>query len=208
MKAFHVLSGVAAGLLLAGQVSAVTFDLTGPTQVVNQLSLSNDGVAVTLTGWDATLSQRKLHIDGDGVGVQKDASENPQIDGGGLFEGLVLEFNQIVTLDKATFTKVGKDDAFSLFVDLIPVVIADIPGGNDADTGISLVDFSKDFKVGNAALTGKFFLFSVKDASDDYKLASVNVKDKGAAAVPEPVTATLGGLSIVGLTLAVLRRRR
>lgn len=176
----------------AASAAPITFDFSGNQGKQQSIDLVQDGLGVTATGEIANGDSRDIFQDGDGLGVFDGGTENKQIDGQGIQfrETLNLEFDNLVTLLSATFTKVDSGDEFKLFVDGTQLVSdTQIP-----DSG------TFDFTSSNA--TGTVLGFSIGDSDDDYFLKSVEVQE-----VPEP-TSILGSLLVSGLGAMFYKKRR
>ena len=113
-----------------------------------------------------------------------------QIDGFGLRDLVVFDFDEAVRLTGLTFSFVDADDDFVLFV-------------GDANGALSAFRLL-DVLAGGVALdvVGRSFGIGAFDASDDFKLTSLSFD---AAPVPVPAAAPL---FLAGLGLAAAARRK
>ncbi|WP_279327059.1 PEP-CTERM sorting domain-containing protein [Crocosphaera subtropica] len=196
MKYFAPHTVVALGTILAGSfgfsdlAEATSFYLgngLNVPEVGSFFSYTKDGIGLTTTGILDNGNGRNVYRSLLGSGVTKEVlfdGDDNQIDGVGPDETLVLTFNQVVNLVSVTFSRVGDNDDFKLFVDGNQFIAADIPGGNFLDLDISNFIF-------NPSPTGTKFGFTVIDKKDDYLVKYVEVN-----AVPEPLTILGAGTAI------------
>ncbi len=190
-KAVMAATGTTVVTLAGGQAAeAITINFGGSFTNAPSISDTVDGIGYTATGFSTTdnrlVSQR---FDGLGV-VLPGVGDSRQIDGLGPDETLRLAFDQQISLVSATFSRVGFNDDFRLFVDGDVLVSADIPGGGFFDSGTGTFDFTS-FALPNR--TGSVLDFTVTGFNDDYILSSIDVEP-----VPEPLT-ILGSLSALGM---------
>ena len=188
------LSSLAAALLVFGlstSAQAITFDLTEPDPFSLAVSFvvddTTNAYSLTATGW-STDGQELVIRSSLGMGVVSYLLDDPEVDGFGPDETLRLDLGlDELVLTSATFTSVGSDDDFRLYVNgILQIPSADIP-----NNGIY---------VFNPALLGSVFAFTVAGSNDDYKLSSVTFSE-----VPEPGTLALLGMGLAGF--AVRRKR-
>ena len=170
----------------AKPAQATRFHLGGFPSLSSSFDYSKEGIDLTITA-GSTAGPRNVARGFLGVGVKGGFLDDPELDGLGPNEALFLDFNKKISLVSATFSRVGFNDDFQLFVDGDFLVEADIPGGNIFDRGIGTFRFKK-FAPDNQ---GTSFAFTVAGKNDDYFLKKVKVK-----VVPEP--ASLLGLLAVG----------
>lgn len=176
----------------SASAASITFDFSGDDGQQQFIDLVEDGLNVEARGELVDGSARDVFQDADGLGVFRGGSENIQIDGvnENRRETLNLEFDNLVTLLSATFTKVDSGDEFKLFVDGTQLISdTEIPNGGNFD-----------FTSFNA--TGTVLGFSIGDSDDDYFLKSVEVQE-----VPEP-TSILGSLLVSGLGAMFYKKRK
>ncbi|MGB3756686.1 MAG: PEP-CTERM sorting domain-containing protein [Rivularia sp. (in: cyanobacteria)] len=199
LKTLSIATAGAATIALTTAYSAsaasIMFDFSGDKGQIESYKLEKDGLNVTATGKLPNGTSRDVFQDADGFGVFRGEGENKQIDGIGVDkrETLNLEFDNLVTLLSATFTKVDTGDSFKLLVDGNQLVTNTVPGSG---TGSGTFDFTSS----NA--TGTVLGFSVNDSDDDYFLKSVEVKE-----VPEPTT-ILGSLLVSGFGAMFYKKRK
>ncbi|MEM9768254.1 MAG: PEP-CTERM sorting domain-containing protein [Cyanobacteria bacterium P01_D01_bin.71] len=175
---------------------AITFNLGGFPTVSSSFFLQEDGIGLTINGSDENGNSRSVARGPNGVGVFLDGSADDfETDGFGPDETLNLLFDSTVDLISATFSRVGFNDDFRLFVDGSATVDADIPGGNIFDFGIGTFDFTPFETIGDQ------FGFTVIGFNDDFFLKSVEVEK-----VPEP--ALMLGLGAVAAGLLAQKRSR
>jgi hypothetical protein len=181
----------------SASAASIGFNFSGTDGQQGLISFDEDGLNVEATGKIANGDPRDVFQDEDGLGVFAGGTENQQIDGVGVEfrETLSLEFNKLVTLLSATFTKVDSDgdgDEFKLLVDGNQLV---------SDTPIPS-DGTFDFTSTSYDATGTVLGFTVGDSDDDYFLKSVEVKE-----VPEPTT-ILGSLLVTGFGAMFYKKRK
>lgn len=177
---------------------AVSFNLGGSNDSRSSFSITEDGIGLTITGSAEDGSDRNVVRRLNGMGVRLPRSfDDPEIDGFGPDETLNLLFDHTVDLISATFSRVGFNDDFKLFVDGSETVDTDIPGGtfNSIDAGIGTFNFTSFMTEGNQ------FGFTVSGTNDDFFLKSVEVEK-----VPEP--ALMLGLGAVAAGLLAQRKSR
>ncbi len=182
--------------LVGGQAAeAVTFNFQGGPKTEGSIFFSEQGIGVTATAnGNGQVAQRA-----NGLGVKGGRLDSPQLDGLGKDETLELTFDQQIILTSATFSRVGFNDEFKLFVDGDKLVAADIPGGNLFDKGSGTFDFTYFAKPDR---TGSVLGFTVTDFNDDYFLSSIEVEE-----VPEPLT-ILGSLSALGMGVLLKKQQK
>lgn len=197
------ITGATLAVLGGGEVAGAfsfSFDLGGSTAVNSSFSYNTGDVGLTVTGFrdnllgGGTTSAFVVRSSG-GLGVTSvlsditDPLQIPELDGLGLDEGLQFEFDQKITINSATFSRVDSDDDFTVSVDGGGLFLSeDIPGGNLFDTGVGTFNFSA-FDAGSR--TGTLVSFSVGGNNDDYILKSIEVE-----AVPEPLTILGTGMAL------------
>jgi len=179
---------------------ATTFSLGGSLAVESSFSYEEDGIGLTVTGL-STSGPRDVVRSGLGLGVLGGFLDDPEVDGLGPNEGLQFLFDHTVSLISATFTRVGFNDDFTLFVDGDKLVSADIPGGSFFDNDFGTFNF-ESFSPDNE---GSVFTFAALGANDDFKLKRLEVEK---VAVPEPALMLgLGSVAAAGF-LAGKRSRK
>ncbi len=199
LKTFSIATAGAATIALTTAYSAsaasISFDFGGNGGQLQSFPLIEDGLGVTATGKLPNGTSRNVFQDADGLGVFRGEGENKEIDGVGVDkrETLNLNFDKLVTLLSATFTKVDTGDSFKLLVNGTKLVTDTVPG---SDIGSGTFDFTS-FKA-----TGTELGFSINDSDDDYFLKSVTVKE-----VPEPTT-ILGSLLVSGFGAMFYKKRK
>ncbi len=196
LKRLSIATAGAATIVLTTAYSAsaasISFDFSGNGGKENSFNLTKDGLTVTATGELVDGTARDVLQDGDGFGIFAGGTENKQIDGvnANKRETLNLNFDKLVTLLSATFTKVDSGDNFKLLVDGNQFISSTpIPG-------------SGTFDFTSLKATGTDLGFSINDSDDDYFLKSVTVKE-----VPEPTT-ILGSLLVSGFGAMFYKKRK
>ncbi len=172
--------------------ASIMFDFSGNEGEMTSFTQTKDGLKITATGELVDGTPRNLFRDGDGFGIFGGGTENKQIDGVNTNkrETLNLNFDKLVTLLSATFTKVDTGDNFKLLVDGNQFISSTpIPG-------------SGTFDFTSLKATGTDLGFSINDSDDDYFLKSVTVKE-----VPEPTT-ILGSLLVSGFGAMFYKKRK
>ena len=157
-------------------------------EVASEFNYVVDGIGLKTTGLLDGGGSRNVYRSILGAGVTNQVIfdfEDNQIDGLGIDETLVLEFDRTVDLKSITFARVGINDEFTLTVDGDGGFSADIPGGNFLDLDISTF-------VLNPSRIGINFGIGVTDRNDDFLVKYVEVE-----AIPEPLT-ILGTLTALG----------
>ncbi|MGL5081257.1 MAG: PEP-CTERM sorting domain-containing protein [Microcoleaceae cyanobacterium] len=195
------ITGATLAVLGGGEVAGAfsfSFDLGGSPALDSSFSYNAGDVGLTVTGFRDTLGGGTTSAfvvkSPDGLGVTSLASDISdlqflQLDGLGLDEGLQFEFDQKITINSATFSRVGSNDDFTVSVDAGGLFLSeDIPGGNFFDTGVGTFDFTA---LDAGLRTGTLVSFSVAGSNDDYILKSIEVE-----AVPEPLTILGTGMAL------------
>ena len=214
--------------LLSTNASATTFDFTttnfglAGSSTVDSASMTVDGISVTLTA--LTIDNDNLgNITGTtqltgGVGVYVSGSSNnvgvrsnlsgdgTNLDGGhvgdssDLDEGLLMTFDQVVTLDFVNFDSftTSSSDDFNLTVDGITLLVDHDSSSGTVPGIVSNGSTSDHF---NFTVTGTEFLFWADGNTDSFRIDSINV-----SAVPVPAAAWLFFSGLLGMT-AVARRK-
>ncbi|MDH5548089.1 MAG: VPLPA-CTERM sorting domain-containing protein [Gammaproteobacteria bacterium] len=146
-----------------------------------------------------------LYQDSNGIGAYSGGSDNTELDAYGPDESLYLQFNQSVSLLNASFSQIGTNDDFQLFVDDELKFDSAIPGGNASDTGISEMEFT------DMLFSGTLFRFAPINTYDDFSLSSITVdfaeNPSETTTVPIPASLWLV-LSGLGAMLSVRRMQR
>ena len=198
----HVLA-VACVLLASSAATAatVTMDLaTGGDTIGSPVitGFSSGGVSGTISAYkggntfpgNTLLNNSVITQDGDGLGIQLDAQDNPNLDGSGSIEWLHFRFDKTVELLSVSLVRDG--------------------GNWDVWAGLGAGDQSD--KVGNGSTQNPFvfasgtmadfFTIKLDGSNDDARVASFD------AIAPVPLPAT--GLLLLGAVagLAALRRRK
>ena len=218
-----------AAALAAGGVQAAVFNFNysnlGVTggQVYDSVSMSDSGIGVTVTAvtvdndnFGGILSLNSLSA-GNGVyvssttsgnlGVQSSAGDRKQMDGGSVGdttdpdEGLMLVFDQVVTLDYVNFdyfTLASADD-FNLTVDGVTRLVDH--NSNDVSVLVNNVAGQEDEFTFNG-VSGTTFVFWADGPSDAFRLDRMTV-----SAVPVPAAVWLFVSGLLGLA-GVARRRQ
>lgn len=207
------------------QATTLTFDFTTDEEAIApSFDFTEGGLTLTATGlfggseFAAAIASRGIsdpsirNIFGDpdvaqtvaGLGVIGGPGffggpENVEVDASTFSEILLLSFDRRARINSATFSRVGRNDEFTLLVDGDELVSDDIPGGNLADIGIGSFDFT-GFNAGDR--TGLEFGFTVPDPDDGYILREITVET-----VPEPAL-VLGLLAASVLGGSVLQRKQ
>ncbi len=174
---------------------SINFDFSGNRQVADSISFEDD-ISVTATAqsfWFGTWYNSLVTQSESGLGVKSGLLDSGQIDGLGADERLILTFSEDVIINKAWFTMVGWNDEFSLSVNGVLLIEADIPGNGQ-------FDFT-DLYAENR--TGKIFAFSVTDWNDDYKVMGVEIESEP---VPLPGAVWLFASGLIGF--AGIRRKK
>ena len=183
----------------ASTLSTVSFDfrylelpfITGG----KSLSFTEDGLKLNATamsgGSTSWVNRTPLGL---GVSSSLWPPDDFRIDGLEREDLLILEFDQEVTINSASFAAIWKDDDFQLFVDGVSRVSADIPG----DHIYTFQDTEAQYR------TGRIFGFSVTETNDDYLLSGMTVE---IAQAPIPAAGLLFASSMAGL-LVVRKKRR
>jgi len=174
-----------------GYADIVEFEFQGPLTWGSSLDFSADGVNIMASGVSGSHSSY-VNQNFAGLGVSAWIFDNPQIDGIGADDLLLLTFTQDVMLLEASFTRVDECDQFRLLVDGEHVLDASMYGG--------FYDFTDALNSDDR--TGALFGFTVTNWTDNYRLLSLKVDT---AAVPIASTIWLLGSGLVGLV--ILRRR-
>jgi hypothetical protein len=167
-----------------------------PSIPASSTTLEVAGLRVTGPG---TFAVATIHQNFQGMGVFTELGDDTQLEAVNIEELLVLSFSEPIQLLGVTFTRVGLDDDFGVYVDgaSTPAIEGPIPGGNVLDNAVSTVPF--------ANLFGKVFAFSVSrtnPGTDDYKIAAAFV-------VPEPSTLLLVSIAAAcGLASFAVRSKK
>ena len=215
MKAFRNAAAAAVALLApialtgAAQATTITFtdyDVTGPqlTGVFGGVQVTATAATWTQGGFDAAsgtgtgtidlygpvFDSAVLDASSYGLALQNSFLDSHLIDGFGLKDIVLFEFDAAVRLTELAFSFVDADDDFVLFVG----------DGTGALSAFSLMDVL----TGSVALdvVGRSFGIGAFDASDNFKLTAMTFE---AAPVPVPAAALL---FLAGLGLAGAARRR
>ncbi len=189
-------TGVTTGILEPAQ--ATTFGLGGSLALEESFTYEEEGIELIVSGVSES-GPRDVVRSGVGLGVYGGFGDNFEVDGKGPNEGLKFLFDHTVSLVSATFTKVGFNDDFTLFVDGNFIGSADIPGGNFFDTDFGTFKFpAADFNEGTS------FIFAALDKNDDFKLKRIKVEK--VVDVPEPTV--MIGLGVVAAGLLAQKRSR
>jgi hypothetical protein len=182
------------GAISLSNASAASLDFSGPLAAGSSLAFSLDDLTVTATAFSA---DRNSYVNQSafGLGVSSWLLDNPQIDGLGPDDLLLLTCSKEVTLLSAGFSWVGANDQFRLLVDGTPVLDADIPTSRT-------FDFTSALSA--SLLTGTAFGFTVTQFNDDYFLRSI---DLDSSPVPIPGSVVLLSSGLLGL-IAIRRSYR
>jgi hypothetical protein len=167
------------------------YDFRGPLEVDSTLSFTVDDFTVTaaaFSGGSASYLSRSVF----GLGVSSWLLDNPQIDGIGRNDTLVLTFPADVILKSASFTLMGLNDDFRLLNGSgVSLLTADIPDDGYFDFTTILPE---------SARTGSVFGFTVAGWNDDYMLAGIEVTQ-----IPVPPAIVLLCSGLMGL-IGIRRR--
>lgn len=144
---------------------------------------TNDGITVTATG-SAGNNSRDVIRGPLGIGVFGGFPDDPEVDGVGPDETLILEVDPAVSLIAATFARVDRRDEVTIILDGNDFFSGNIPGGNRRDTDIGTV------RISNAPFATQIE-FTVTDRNDDYLLKKIKVD-----VVPEPLTILGAGTAL------------
>lgn len=145
---------------------------------------AEDTVSVTVTG-SAGNNSRDVVRGPLGIGVWNGSLlDDPEVDGVGPDETLILEVDPAVSLIAATFARVGRGDEVKIILDGDDFFSGNIPGGNRRDTDIGTV------RISNAPFATQIE-FTVTDRNDDYLLKKIKVD-----VVPEPLTILGAGTAL------------
>ncbi|MGL5080474.1 MAG: PEP-CTERM sorting domain-containing protein [Microcoleaceae cyanobacterium] len=194
-KLVYAAFGATVGLFSVGvgsaQAASFTYDLTGSQQTLDSLSLTQDGIAVDISG------SGRIRQHGNGLGII--GGNFGQIDGS---EVLTFDFgSQAFQILGAVFSRVNADDSFSLAANGGASLVDEIPfSGGTKDQNNVVVDFGE-------SLTGSVFAFSVPENGGSYALTSLtfaDVPEPPVVDIPEP-SLTLGIATVLGL--GVMSRR-
>ena len=216
----------AAGIALLGwagtaEAAPVTANFIGSTGVIFPgVGLDLDlggGLSVRVTAhthsdgagapFDSVV-ETNLHRDGEGVGVQDNNADSPDLDGSGTRDMLRFTFNKSVTLLSVLFENAGNNDEFDMSVDDVDLNISALLGNDDIDDLLeggfgddsNLADFTGD------GLIGTVFDFYTDDVGDSYRIRAMTVEagdGGGGGDVPAPPVLPLLGIDLAGLGLAL-----
>ncbi|MHA2282691.1 MAG: hypothetical protein ACXAC5_17755 [Promethearchaeota archaeon] len=165
----------------------VEFDFTGPFSVGCSLSFTSDDVTVKVTGRSG---ERNSYVNRTifGLGVSSWLFDNPQIDGRGPDDLLLLTIlGGTAVINSATFRLVGRNDDFRLIVDGNTILDADIPDSR-------VYDFANPNPLSDR--TTITFGFGVTERNDDFTLAAIEVDF---IPIPIPGTIFLLGSFLLGI---------
>ncbi|MGD1929300.1 MAG: PEP-CTERM sorting domain-containing protein [Leptolyngbyaceae cyanobacterium] len=177
---------------------ATTFGLGGSFDLESSFLYEEDGIGLTVTGVSQD-GPRDVVRSGLGLGVYGGGGDDFEVDGFGPNEGLKFLFDHTVSLVSATFSRVGFNDDFTLFVDGSIIGSADIPGGSFFDN-----DFGTFFFPQASFNEGNEFIFAATGFNDDFKLKRLKIEK--VVDVPEP--AAMLGLGAVAAGLLAQKRSR
>ena len=205
------LAALVTPVAFAGPIFFDFSNVTGSDSHVSSYSQTVGGVTATITGWGYNGSSGPngtsydVYLDDggnmDGIGVYSGYGDADDLDGWGVDEMLLIEFDMLVTMTDIRFLDGDHNYSFSSGDDF------DLwAGGSMAfnETGIEANDINGWVSTGN--LTASSFWLGADGGNDTFYLQGINVNASSDPQVPEPGLLALMGLGLFGMGIS--RRKK
>jgi hypothetical protein len=178
--------GITLGLAIfnSEKAKAATFDFSNhSSKPSTSFNLNQGNLNLVVTGHSASNGNAKVVKNKFGLGVLGNYNKQVNKD-----ETLIFNFDKTVRIVSATFSKVGLNDNFTLFIDGGEFVSADISGGDAKDRSLGTFNFTSLLPKNQ----GSEFIFGLADSNDDYFLKKLEVR-------PVPESSSILGLLAIGV---------